>query len=112
MSDALHDNDTAETPPSVPPAVPELSQLLVHLLKGVLYREDDERLWANLLRLQARVREHAAVLLLDGLGDRQDGDGPPRLGRSWTGSLRPRAAPRRDRPGDGHAHRAARRPGG
>jgi hypothetical protein len=26
---------------------------------------DDERLWASLLRLQARVREQAAVLLLD-----------------------------------------------
>lgn len=73
MSDALHDNDTAETPPSVPPAVPELSQLLVHLLKGVLYREDDERLWANLLRLQARVREHAAVLLLELVLDEAEG---------------------------------------
>jgi hypothetical protein len=59
--------------PGAPPAVPELSQLMVHLLKGVLYREDDERLWANLLRLQARVREQAAVLLLDLVLDEAEG---------------------------------------
>ena len=65
MNDALHENEPPEAPPSALPAVPELSQLMVHLLKGVLYRVDDERLWASLLRLQARVREQAAVLLLD-----------------------------------------------
>ncbi len=53
--------------------MPELSQLMVHLLKGVLYREDDERLWASLLRLQARVREQAAVLLLDLVLDEAEG---------------------------------------
>ncbi len=73
MNDALHDNDSVETPPSALPAVPELSQLMVHLLKGVLYRDDDERLWANLLRLQARVREQAAVLLLDLVLDEAEG---------------------------------------
>ena len=52
MDDALQEDDSVETPPSVLPAVPELSQLMVHLLKGVLYRDDDERLWASLLRLQ------------------------------------------------------------
>lgn len=55
------------------PAVPELSQLMVQLLKGVLYREDDERLWASLWRLQARVREQAAVLLLDLVLDESEG---------------------------------------
>ena len=54
-------------------AVPELSRLLVNLLKGVLYREDDERLWAGLLRLQARVREQSAVLLLDLVLDEAEG---------------------------------------
>ncbi len=73
MNDALHANDPVETPPSALPAVPELSQLMVHLLKGVLYREDDERLWASLLRLQARVREQAAVLLLDLVLDEAEG---------------------------------------
>jgi hypothetical protein len=69
MDDAL---DPAAVPTSLP-AVPELSQLMVLLLKGVLYREDDERLWASLLRLQARVREQAAVLLLDLVLDEAEG---------------------------------------
>lgn len=55
------------------PAIPELSQLMVRLLKGVLYRSDDERLWAVLLRLQSRVREHAGVLLLDLMLDEAEG---------------------------------------
>jgi hypothetical protein len=46
---------------------------MVHLLKGVLYRDDDERLWASLLRLQARVREQAAVLLLELVLDEAEG---------------------------------------
>jgi len=94
MDDELNDMDTGSSPPAAPPAVPELSQLMVQLLKGVLYREDDERLWASLLRLQARVREQAAVLLLDLVLDEAEGhaflksrpdpdeaDGAPRLPR-------------------------------
>lgn len=73
MSDSLHDNDTVEAPSSALPVVPELSQLMVHLLKGVLYRDDDERLWASLLRLQALVREQSAVLLLDLVLDEAEG---------------------------------------
>jgi len=56
-----------------PPPVPELSQLIVLLLKGVLYRQDDEHLWNVLLRLQARVREQAAVLLLELILDEAEG---------------------------------------
>jgi hypothetical protein len=73
MNDTPHENDSFEIPPGALPAVPELSQLMIHLLKGVLYREDDERLWATLLRLQARVREQAAVLLLDLVLDEAEG---------------------------------------
>jgi hypothetical protein len=73
MDNAPHDEDSAADPPNPLPAVPELSQLMVQLLKGVLYREDDERLWGNLLRLQARVREQAAVLLLDLVLDEAEG---------------------------------------
>lgn len=73
MSDTMHENGSVETQPGALPAVPELSQLMVHLLKGALYREDDERLWASLLRLQARVREQAAVLLLDLVLDEAEG---------------------------------------
>jgi len=73
MNDALHEDAAVETPPSVLPPVPELSQLMVHLLKGVLYRDDDERVWASLLRLQARVREQSALLLLDLVLDEAEG---------------------------------------
>ena len=73
MEDTTHENDPVEFASSAPPAVPELSQLMVHLLKGVLYREEDERLWASLLRLQSPVREQAAVLLLDLLIDEAEG---------------------------------------
>ena len=59
--------------PEPPPPVPELSALLISLLKGVVEREDDERLWTGLLRLQAQVREQAAVLLLDLVLDEAEG---------------------------------------
>lgn len=73
MDDMLHEKDLTETRSGALPAVPELSQLMVNLLKGVLYREDDERVWSSLLRLQARVREQAAVLLLDLVLDEAEG---------------------------------------
>jgi hypothetical protein len=73
MNEVEQDIDTTETAASAPLTVPELSQLLVHLLKGVLYRDDDEKLWASLLRLQARVREQAVVLLLDLVLDEAEG---------------------------------------
>jgi len=73
MNDMARDELFADVQPSALPAVPELSQLLVHLLKGVLYREEDERLWLSLMRLQARVREQAAVLLLDLVLDEAEG---------------------------------------
>jgi hypothetical protein len=73
MDNALHEDDSVGTPPGALPAVPELSHVMVHLLKGVLYRDDDERLWAKLLRLQARVMEQASVLLLDLVLDEAEG---------------------------------------
>lgn len=73
MNDSTHDEPSIAAPPGALPTVFELSQLMIHLLKGVLYREDDERLWASLLRLQARVREQAAVLLLDLVLDEAEG---------------------------------------
>lgn len=73
MNEVEQDIDTTETAASAPLTVPELSQLLVHLLKGVLYRDDDEKLWASLLRLQARVREQTVVLLLDLVLDEAEG---------------------------------------
>jgi len=69
----ISDTDPVHDIESLPPTVPELSQLMVLLLKGVLYRQDDERLWSSLLRLQARVREQAAVLLLELVLDEAEG---------------------------------------
>lgn len=66
------ENGIAETETSLPP-VPELSLLMVQLLKGVLYREDNEPQWASLLRLQSRIREQSDVLLLDLVVDEAEG---------------------------------------
>lgn len=75
MSDLDSNLETAEPNAlaSVAPAIPELSQLMICLLKGVIYREDDERQWEALLRLQARGREQAAVLWLDLVLDEAEG---------------------------------------
>ena len=35
---------------------------VIALMKGVVWREDDERHWQHLLTLQARVRDHLAVI--------------------------------------------------
>ena len=56
-----------------PEATPDLSTLLISLLKGVIYREADERLWGDLLNLQARVRDYVAVLALELVLDEAEG---------------------------------------
>lgn len=73
MNDSEEETELIESNTTAIPVVPELSQLMVHMLKGVLYSEDDERLWATLLRLQGRVREQTAVLLLDLVLDEAEG---------------------------------------
>lgn len=52
---------------------PDLSSLLIGLLKGVQYREQDERQWAALLNLQARVRDYVVVLNLELVLDEAEG---------------------------------------
>lgn len=52
---------------------PDLSTLVITLLKGVIYREGDEQLWASLLKLQIRVRDYVAVLGLDLILDEAEG---------------------------------------
>jgi len=54
-------------------ALPDLSTLAIGLLKGVIYRESDERLWGSLLNLQARVRDYTSVLGLDLIVDEAEG---------------------------------------
>ena len=76
------------------PGVPQhdLTGLIVPLLKGVLYREDDAAQWAALLQLQARVRDYVMVMALELVVDEaegyaflrslpQDPEGAPKLPR-------------------------------
>lgn len=61
---------------SLPPpvaAAADLSTLAVILLKGVVYRDGDERLWGALLSLQSRVRDFVAVLGLELVLDEAEG---------------------------------------
>lgn len=58
---------------AMPSAQMDLPTLVVLLLKGVIYREGDERLWGALLELQARVRDYVAVLGLDLMLDEAEG---------------------------------------
>ena len=52
---------------------PELSTVVVLLLKGVLYQENDAGEWSALLHLQARVRDYVAVMGLDLVLDEAEG---------------------------------------
>ena len=64
--DTLDDN-LPDTTPATPPATPQyaLTSVVVPLLRGVLYREEDPALWATLLAQRARVADYVAVLALD-----------------------------------------------
>lgn len=49
------------------------SLVLIPLMKGVVYRENNPALWQSLLDLQARVRDYIAVLGLDLILDDAEG---------------------------------------
>lgn len=59
--------------PDQPQMPRELSPLLVTLLKGVLYQEDNPALWNALLKLQAGVRDYVAVIGLQLMLDEAEG---------------------------------------
>lgn len=52
---------------------PDLSAVVIRLLKGVIYRDGDERLWGSALHLQTRVRDYMAVLGLELVLDEAEG---------------------------------------
>jgi hypothetical protein len=52
---------------------PDLSALVIGLLKSVLYREGDAAEWNALVQLQARVRDFVSVLGLDLVLDESEG---------------------------------------
>lgn len=63
----MTDTPTPETDGSA------LSRLVIPLLKGVLYRDEDGPLWQSLLGHQARVRDYIAVLGLALILDEAEG---------------------------------------
>ncbi len=52
---------------------PALPVVVVTLLKGVLYQDENASLWSQLLQLQAAVRDYVAVLGLDLILDEAEG---------------------------------------
>ncbi|MEJ2387719.1 MAG: DUF4194 domain-containing protein [Chromatiaceae bacterium] len=54
-------------------ATANLSALVIPLLKGVIYQENDPALWNGLLNLQARVRDYVSVIGLDLMLDEAEG---------------------------------------
>lgn len=67
------ENKTESDDLAKPETQPDLSTLLVVLLKGVLYQDSDARRWASLLSLQNRVRDYVAVLGLELILDEAEG---------------------------------------
>lgn len=66
-------NAEAPTTPGAPATAPDLSALVIPLLRGVIYQEADAGLWSTLYSLQARVRDYVAVLGLDLILDEAEG---------------------------------------
>ncbi len=69
-NEAISNND--QSVPQVDPQA-DLGRLLVVLLKGVLYKEDDARRWSDLLELQNRVRDYVTTLGLELTLDEAEG---------------------------------------
>ncbi len=67
------EQEQARAQDAAPGASTDLSTLAVTLLKGVVYREGEERQWGVLLNLQPRVRDFMAVLGLDLVVDEAEG---------------------------------------
>lgn len=67
----MNPTDTETSHPANAPQ--ELSQLLVALLKGVLYQDENPALWSALLNLQAGVRDYVAVIGLELTLDEAEG---------------------------------------
>jgi hypothetical protein len=71
-------------------------RVVVTLLKGVTYRENDPALWQSLLTLQSRVRDHVSVLGLELILDETEGYAYLRQRPAVEGAPEiPRLVPRR-----------------
>lgn len=78
-------------------AVPNpLSLVLISLMKGVIEREAEPSLWQSVLELQARIRDHVAVLGLELVVDEAEGFAYLRQRPAQEGEAElPRLVPRR-----------------
>ncbi len=54
-------------------STPDLSLVVTHLMKGVVYRDTQDRAWRHLLQLQPQVRDYVAVLGLQVVIDEAEG---------------------------------------
>ncbi|GMQ87757.1 MAG: DUF4194 domain-containing protein [Gammaproteobacteria bacterium] len=73
----MYDNVMNDPQPETSAVTPDLSSLVIPLLKGVIYRGEASKSranqWSDLLSLQARVRDYVAVLGLDLVLDEAEG---------------------------------------
>lgn len=72
MSDELY-NAAPIDAPATPAPQWDLSAVVIPLLRGVVYREEDATLWGALQALRARVADYVAVLALDLVVDEAEG---------------------------------------
>lgn len=79
-------------------ATDDLSALVIALLKGVLYKDNDNTRWNSLLGLQSRVRDYVSIIGLELVLDEAEGyaflrskalDAPTESGNSQEGSAKP-----------------------
>jgi len=68
MTDNLPDDRTEAGKPSH-----ELSLIVVPLLKGVVYRDEQQGLWSSLLQTQGSVQDYVAVIGLELIVDEAEG---------------------------------------
>ena len=66
-------NANGADPGHAPAPTHELSSVVIPLLKGAIYQEENPGLWTELLNLQASVRDYVAVLGLELMLDEAEG---------------------------------------
>jgi hypothetical protein len=72
VSHSFHETTSIPSSDGTAPA-PNLSTLVVTLLKGVLYQDADGARWNHLIQLQSTVRDYVSVLGLDLVLDEAEG---------------------------------------
>ncbi len=73
LEPSLEPSDEPGTPAPALTPQHDLTSLVIPLLKGVLYRDDNAPQWNALLQLQARVRDYVAVMALTLVLDEAEG---------------------------------------